>query len=57
MWTLIRIGLVKEFDTISEIPDQEKAGAIRMDTSDLCKLCIFVLLGLELNSSVVPLML
>jgi hypothetical protein len=53
MYHQTRFGLLKEFDTIlNPIPDKEG-----WSTDQLCKVCILLLLGLELNSSVVPLML
>jgi hypothetical protein len=52
MYRQTRFGLLKEFDTIPNIPDKEG-----WSTDQLCKVCILLLLGLELNSSVVPLML
>ncbi|MBA7545234.1 hypothetical protein ES705_37600 [subsurface metagenome] len=56
MYRQTRFGLLKEFDTIlNPIPDQENSTG--WSTDKLCKMCLLILLGLELNSSVVPLML
>jgi len=39
-------------------PIQDQEGSVSgWSTDQLCKVCLLVLLGLELNSSVVPLML